>query len=169
MADRVITALSDFAKLPFPQVRPVRIDIIVAEALEISQLPASISLETALPADLPAISADADQLRIVLTNLIRNARDAMPEGGRLSATATEVTGFLELTLADTGQGVPPEVLARIMEPLFTTKARGLGLGLAISRAIVEKHGGQLLVSSRMGEGSTFTVRMPLARMKHQEQ
>jgi signal transduction histidine kinase len=134
----------------------------VAEALEIAALPPEITVANNLPADLPSVLADHDQLGIVLTNLIRNARDAMPRGGRLSVTGAGADGAVEIAIADTGVGIPPESLMRIMEPLFSTKARGLGLGLAISRAIVEKHRGQLSVASEQGQGSTFVVRLPAA-------
>ncbi len=162
LADKVITALSEFAKLPYPQVRPVPIEKSVTEALELSDLPPAIDVLTDLPASLPAILADPDQLCIVLMNLIRNARDAMPEGGFLSVTGVEGVGFVEIAITDTGVGIHAESLRRIMEPLYSTKVRGLGLGLAITRAIVEKHHGQLRVISEHGNGSTFTVRLPAA-------
>jgi two-component system sensor kinase FixL len=160
LSDRVITALSDFAKLPFPDVRSVPVAPAVAEALEMTPLPRAIKLTTSIPPDLPPLLADADQLRIVLTNLIRNARDAMPQGGELAISASTCDGHIDVAIADTGVGIPAEALARIMEPLYSTKARGLGLGLAITRAIIEKHHGRLLVTSEPGRGSVFTVRLP---------
>lgn len=169
LADKVITALSDFAKLPFPQVRPIPVADSVAEALELTPLPPEIQVTTTLPDDLPSILADSDQLRIVLTNLIRNARDAMPKGGRLSLTAEEVDSYVELAIADTGTGIPADAMRRIMEPLYTTKVRGLGLGLAITRAIVDKHHGQLRVISEPGTGSTFFVRLPAVRVESSPQ
>ena len=162
LADKVITALTDFAKLPFPQVRPTQVQASVAEALELTPMPSNVAVTMNLPDSLPAILADPDQLRIVLTNLIRNARDAMPKGGKLSLIAKEVESFVELAIADTGVGIPQDSLRRIMEPLYSTKTRGLGLGLAISRAIVEKHHGQLSVVSEPEVGSTFAVRLPAA-------
>jgi signal transduction histidine kinase len=105
------------------------------------------------------------QLRIVLGNLVRNAREAMPQGGRLTFTARRDEGHVELAVADTGVGIPPESLARVMEPLYSTKARGLGLGLAIARAILEKNNGSLRVVSEPGRGSTFTMRLPAALNK----
>lgn len=160
LADKVITALSDFAKLPFPQVRPTEVAASVAEALELTTFPPDVQVFTTLPNKLPSVLADSDQLRIVLTNLLRNARDAMPKGGRLSISAQEIESFVELAVSDTGVGISPDSLRRIMEPLYSTKTRGLGLGLAISRAIVEKHHGQLRVTSEPGNGSTFFLRLP---------
>jgi signal transduction histidine kinase len=167
LADKVITALSDFAKLPFPQVRPVRVDVCLAEALEFTSLPSNIEVKTCVRQDAPPILADPDQLGIALSNLFRNARDAMPNGGKLTITTSEANGFMEIAITDTGEGISREVLARIMEPLYTTKARGIGLGLAITRAIVEKHRGQVLVSSQKGQGSTFTIRLPTASSETQ--
>jgi signal transduction histidine kinase len=103
------------------------------------------------------VLADIDQVRIVFANLIRNAREAMPQGGRLTITARQTDGNVEVAVTDTGVGIPAEQLNRVMEPLYSTKARGLGLGLAIARAIVEKNGGRLHVASEPGKGSTFTV------------
>jgi two-component system sensor kinase FixL len=118
-------------------------------------------------------------LRIVFGNLIRNAREAMPQGGRLAVTAREVplagaagsegpvagAPGLWVAFADTGVGIPPDKLSQVMEPLYSTKARGLGLGLAIARAILEKNQGGLRVTSEVGRGSTFTVLLKAAPAK----
>ncbi|MBL8850805.1 MAG: ATP-binding protein, partial [Planctomycetaceae bacterium] len=101
---------------------------------------------------------------IVFSNLIRNARDAMPNGGRLTIAAAAENDSIPVTVEDTGTGIPPEHLARVMEPLFTTKARGIGLGLAIARAIIEKHRGEISVMSQTGAGTTFIVRLPAIRL-----
>jgi signal transduction histidine kinase len=162
LADKVITALSDFAKLPFPELRTVDVPQSIREALEASPLPPNITVQTDCEPTLPAMLGDPDQLRIVLGNLIRNARDAMPQGGAVSIRGTHQDGQVEIAISDTGVGIPEENIRRIMEPLYSTKARGLGLGLAITRAIIEKHGGQLRVVSQPGQGSTFTVRLPAA-------
>jgi signal transduction histidine kinase len=105
------------------------------------------------------VLADADQIRIVLSNLIRNSRDAMAEGGQLYIHSRHVDDSVEVAVADTGVGISPENLGRIMEPLYSTKARGLGLGLAIARAILDKNKGSLRVVSEPGRGSTFTMRL----------
>ncbi len=102
---------------------------------------------------------DGDQLRIAFGNLIRNARDAMPQGGRLAISGRAIDGTVEVSVADTGIGIEAKNLTRIMEPLYSTKARGLGLGLAIVRSIVEKNQGSLRVDSQPGKGTTFTVRL----------
>jgi two-component system sensor kinase FixL len=102
---------------------------------------------------------DPDQMRIVIGNLIRNAREAMPQGGQLSLHGRHVDGRVEVAIADTGVGIAREDLSRVMEPLYSTKARGLGLGLAIARAILDKNRGSLHVDSVPGKGSTFTVKL----------
>lgn len=162
LADRVITALSDFARLPAPEVHPVSVDHCIQEVLDLNPLPPSIAVSTSFPAGLPPFLGDPRQLQIVFGNLVRNARDAMPDGGRLNVSAELVDGQVAVVVADTGVGISRESLERIMEPLYSTKARGIGLGLAITRSIVEKHSGQLQVASEVGAGSVFTVRLPAA-------
>jgi two-component system sensor kinase FixL len=98
----------------------------------------------------------------VFANLIRNAREAMPNGGTLAIRGTLAGDALEIAFADTGVGISADDLHRIMEPLFSTKARGLGLGLAIARAILDKNRGVMRLTSEVGQGSTFTVRLQAA-------
>jgi signal transduction histidine kinase len=162
LADGVITALSSFAKLPVPNLSPFPVERCVREALEINVPPANVRVTVSCPASLPHALADIDQLRIVFGNLIRNAREAMPQGGSLTIAASPNGDNLDIAVTDTGVGIPPENLARIMEPLYSTKAKGLGLGLAITRAILEKNKGSLRVISQPGQGSTFTVRISAA-------
>jgi two-component system NtrC family sensor kinase len=157
LADGVITALSNFAKLPVPNRTPFAVEQCVREALDANPLTDNIQLTIDCPSSLPSALADGEQVRIVFANLIRNAREAMPQGGRLTVTARAVDGGIETMVADTGVGIPTEQLSRVMEPLFSTKARGLGLGLSIARAILEKNGGRLRVTSELNRGSTFTV------------
>jgi signal transduction histidine kinase len=164
LADGVITALSNFARLPLPNLQPFPVVRCLRDVLDhYEELPPGISVTIDCPDSLPAALGDEAQLQIVFSNLVRNARDAMPHGGRLTIAARAEQDVIEVSVTDTGDGVPRENLARIMEPLFTTKARGIGLGLAMARAIVEKHHGRLTVASEPGEGATFTVRLPAAR------
>jgi signal transduction histidine kinase len=157
LADGVITALSSFAKLPMPNRTPFLVEQCVRDALDTNPLPDNIQLTLDCPSSLPLALADIDQVRIVFANLIRNAGEAMPQGGQLSVTARAVDSGVETAVADTGTGIPPEQLSRVMDPLYSTKARGLGLGLSIARAILEKNGGRLRAASEPGKGSTFTV------------
>jgi signal transduction histidine kinase len=161
-ANDVITALSSFAKPPAPQLNSISVVGCLKGALERYPLPHGISLVNELPDDLPKVSADATQLGIVFGNLIRNACDAMPAGGTLTVGARSSEGMVEVRIADTGTGIEADNLAKISEPLFSTKAKGMGLGLAITNAILVKISGKLQVTSEMGRGSTFTVRIPIA-------
>jgi signal transduction histidine kinase len=162
LADRVITALSSFAKMPVPSLRPLSVDSVVQDAIEANPPGENIVLEIDLPESLPPILADRAQILVVFGNLIRNARDAMLQGGRMSIIGTQIGDAVELAVADTGVGIPQDDLGRIMEPLYSTKARGLGLGLSIARSILERNRGTLLVKSELGKGSTFTVRLAAA-------
>jgi signal transduction histidine kinase len=157
LADGVITALSNFAKMPVPNLSPFPVGRCVQEALDTNPLPDKVQVTLDCPPSLPPVLADIDQVRIVFANLIRNAREAMPEGGRLSVTACLEDDGVATAVSDTGVGIPPDQLNRVMEPLYSTKARGLGLGLSIARAILEKNKGILRVASEPGRGSTFTV------------
>ena len=102
------------------------------------------------------------QMEQVLINLFFNALQAMPDGGILTISCLEASpDWLEVSVSDTGGGIGPEQLERVFQPFFTTKAHGIGLGLPISRRLVEDHHGHLLVESPPGYGATFTIRLPL--------
>lgn len=162
LADNVISALSSFAKMPVPTLRPIPLAPIIHEALEINPPPARVNTKVVCPESLPQVLSDSNQLRIVIGNLIRNASDAMPQGGELMIEGRAGEASVEVIVSDTGVGIPHENLARIMEPLYSTKARGLGLGLSIARSILEKNQGTMHVSSEVGRGSTFVLRLPAA-------
>ena len=131
--------------------------------LETTPLPAELTVSVECAAELPPALCDARQLQIVFSNLVRNAREAMlPQGGSLTITAKPSGDEVAVTVSDTGTGIACENLERILEPLYSTKARGIGLGLAITRSIVEKHGGTLRAASELGVGSQFTVCLPSA-------
>jgi signal transduction histidine kinase len=162
VADRVITALNDFARLPLPQVDYLEVESCLREILEVTSLPRAIQIEWQIGSPSPGVLGDRAQLQIVFANLIRNARDAMPEGGTLRLECHREGATTAITIQDSGVGIAPENLTRITEPLFSTKAKGMGLGLAIARDILERHHGDLSVTSQLGVGSCFTVQLPSA-------
>lgn len=159
LSEQVVSALSSIAKLPTPVLGTVNVKDCVEESLEAETLPASVEVAVFCPDSLPPVLVDGKQLRICLGNLIRNAADAMPAGGRLAISAKAVDGQVEVAVADTGKGIAPENLRHIMEPFYSTKARGIGLGLALTRAILDKNKGSLHVTSELGRGSTFVVHL----------
>ncbi|HLW65311.1 MAG TPA: protoglobin domain-containing protein, partial [Gemmataceae bacterium] len=161
-ADGVITALSNFARMPLPNLHPFSIEQCLKEALELNPVPKEVRVAIDCPSTTLAGLGDIDQLRIVFGNLIRNAREAMPNGGRLSIQVRHAGDKVEIEVADTGVGISAENLGRITEPLFSTKARGLGLGLAIVRSILDKNKGSLQVASELGRGTKCTVRLVAA-------
>jgi signal transduction histidine kinase len=120
-----------------------------------------VSVHTQLQADLPFITAVPDQLTQVCLNLIINAVEAMPHGGTLTVTAAQRDRWLAIEVQDTGSGLTPDEAARIFEPFYTTKADGTGLGLAVSYGIIQQHGGRIEVASAPGQGTRFTVFLPL--------
>jgi signal transduction histidine kinase len=139
------------------------------------------TVQTAL-ADTPPVLGHAAELREALTNLLFNALDAMPQGGTITIATRQVSGpvidetrahdpgtervreWVEVSVTDTGVGMPPAVRARLFEPFFTTKGvRGTGLGLSMVHGIVSRHEGEVTVQSAEGQGTTITLRMPVAR------
>jgi PAS domain S-box-containing protein len=109
----------------------------------------------------PKIKIDADKTKRVLVNIIKNAIDVMPEGGKLTIESKKTNSNTEITIADTGTGIPEENLEKIWTPLFTTRAKGMGLGLPICKHIVEAHGGKISVQSTAGKGTIFTITIPV--------
>ena len=118
-----------------------------------------IKIESHLDASLPALAADPAMLSIIFKNLIKNACEAMPSGGRLNVNTSGKGDWVVIDITDSGPGIPGDVMSRLFEPFFTTKPWGTGLGLAMVKTLVESHGGTVEVESMAGRGSTFTVRL----------
>ena len=138
--------------------------VILTETVSLIQAQAKtqkVSVVLEIPKDLPAVLADKDQLKQVFLNLLLNACQAMPSGGELSAKAYQTDGVVAVDIKDTGVGIKPQDIQNIFNPFFTTKAEGTGLGLALSFAVMESHGGTLNVKSEEGKGATFTLTLPL--------
>lgn len=152
-----------FARLPRAAPAPLDLDEVVASLLDFvgPELSAArIEVVRELAGGLPSVEGDEAQLRAVALNLVRNSRESMPGGGTLRVRTRRADGGVELEVEDTGGGMPPEVLARIFEPFYTTKERGTGLGLAYARRVVAEHGGRIQCDSAPGRGTTFTIRLP---------
>jgi PAS domain S-box-containing protein len=133
---------------------------IAKEALFLVKVPNNIEVLDATR-DEPKIRVDMNKMKRVFVNIIKNAIDAMPKGGKLTIASREKDGVLEIVFADTGIGMAKEFMGKIWMPFFTTKAKGMGLGLPVSKRIVEAHGGNISVESTVDKGTTFTVAIPI--------
>jgi signal transduction histidine kinase len=126
---------------------------------EIDNRGAHVELE--IPADLPPILLDKDQIKQAFFNIIKNALQAMPEGGLLRISGAASDRFLAVSFRDNGSGISPENIGHIFEPYYTTKTQGSGIGLMIVQRIIQDHGGRIDVHSEPGVGTTFTVFLPV--------
>ena len=175
----IIGELLDFSRVVQLVQRRTQLNEVLEKMPDIILTPENVELAWDLDVTLPTASVDPDRLTQVFSNIMSNAFQAMPTGGRLRIkselqveTSSEPVGnreMIAITFEDTGAGIEPTHLSKIFEPLFTTKARGTGLGLAISRNIVEKHGGQILVRSQLGKGTSFTIKLPLITPAEKEE
>jgi len=127
-----------------------------------------VEFSVQVPPDLPPFRMDSEQLHQVLLNLVLNGVQAIESEGKLTIAAkVDTTGgpgqadLVEISVSDTGAGIPPESLERIFRPFFTTKRGGTGLGLSLCRRIIRQHGGTLTVESKLGKGSRFIIRLPM--------
>jgi len=121
---------------------------------------ANVKLELSVEPALPLLALDEAQIRQVLLNLLKNAREAMPQGGRVRLGLSSADGGVLLRVVDDGSGMTEEQRARIFDPFYTTKARGTGLGLPLSQQIVVAHGGTIRCQSAAGEGTVFEIWLP---------
>ncbi|MEE8413722.1 MAG: ATP-binding protein, partial [Dehalococcoidales bacterium] len=160
-SEKIINDLLGFSRVGKPSAWLTHIERVIEDAISHIPIPENIELDKKLDTDLPEVEVDKDQIRQVLMNLLTNGVQSMPEGGRLTVAAGQKDGFLEVKIADTGQGIPGETLGKIFDPLFTTKAKGIGLGLAVCKAIIERHQGHIEVESEVGQGTVFTLKLPL--------
>jgi len=160
--EHIISSLLEFARQRPPLKRSIDIGDVIQSALSHIKVPENVKVVSQLDSALPPVFADPDQLSQVFSNLILNAVQAMPERGQLIIRAglTELN-WMAISFTDTGVGIPPETIKRLFEPLFTTKVKGIGLGLPIVKTLVEGHKGTIEVQSKVGAGSTFIVKLPM--------
>jgi signal transduction histidine kinase len=156
----IIEDILSFARIKMPEQKPVEIAPLIRESVESLPAPEGITVDIRPAEGLPSAFIDRAQILQVFINLIRNAYQAMPQGGRLTISTSLKGNFLEVAFADTGVGISPENLPKLFEPLFTTKEMGTGFGLAIVASIVEGHKGKVEVESKIGEGATFKILLP---------
>ena len=162
-ANRIIGDLIDYLRVRPPSRRPVAAGYLVAQALGGQSVPYGVRVETDLP-DLPDALLDPEQVQVALSNLLRNALEAMGDHGTLRITTQLEATKIVVRISDTGPGLSQEARARLFEPLMTTKAHGLGLGLVTARTLIENQGGALRhVQGEGARGATFEVTLPTCK------
>jgi PAS domain S-box-containing protein len=159
-AQATVRDLLDYSREIYLQLVEVSPRSMSQSALQAVRVPGNVEVLD-MSQEQPAISVDPDRMKRVFINLIENAIDAMPTGGTITITTKESDGHLEITISDTGTGIPEKIMENLWKPMQTTKAKGLGLGLSIVKRIVEAHGGQISAKAKSGEGTTFTIRLPI--------
>ncbi|HEV8713270.1 MAG TPA: PAS domain S-box protein [Candidatus Binatia bacterium] len=163
---RLIFLLDEFRTLARRQklaLRPISLAAVVEDVLAVESLSyraQGITVERSFPGDLPLVRIDIEKMKQVVLNLCKNAAEAMPAGGKLTVSAADSAGQVRLEISDTGGGIPAGV--DIFEPFITTKPKGTGLGLTIVRQIIAAHNGLLTYHSTPGQGTTFTITLPVA-------
>jgi signal transduction histidine kinase len=156
-ADRIVTGLLDFARVTPANRLAMNVNDTVREYLAGKPPPANVTPVVTLAADLPAVLADAGQIELVLGNLVTNAVQAMVNGGTLTVETAVAGGKVCISVADTGVGISEDYLVKIFEPLFTTKAKGIGLGLSVAHRLAVANGATITAESALGRGSVFTI------------
>jgi len=159
-SNKIVSDLLEYSRSLTLDLKEMNPKSAVAEALSHVDFPKNVHLID-LTESTSAIKIDADKMTRVFINLIKNAIDAMPNGGKLTITSEKMSGKVKIAFADTGLGISEENLKKLFGPLFTTKAKGMGLGLAICKRIVEAHGGRISVESVINKGTTFTITIPI--------
>ncbi|MEW5869844.1 MAG: ATP-binding protein, partial [Chloroflexota bacterium] len=161
-ADKIIHDLLNFGRSNSVILEPVQVSQLVKDALLRFPTPGNVRVVNNLPDNLPELKIDRQQIIQVVGNLLVNAYQAMPSGGEIILSAQQAEmGWLSISVRDHGVGILPENMAKLFEPLFTTKARGMGLGLAVSQKLTEANGGKITAFSEPGAGSTFVITLPI--------
>jgi signal transduction histidine kinase len=161
-ATLIVSDLLDYAAGRAPVSAPMQLADLVTEALSVVPPPTGVEVVTHVEPDTE-LNADRDQIRQVLLNLITNGYDSMPDGGVLDVSVRSAGDSALITVTDTGMGMDEETRSHIFTPFYTTKSRGIGLGLAVTKRVVEAHGGTITVQSTPSVGTSFTVTVPAAR------
>ncbi len=158
---RIITDLLDFARTKAPHVATIGANELIDICLKKSIMPENIKFQKEVPQELPLLKVDPQQMEQVFLNLFTNGIQAMPEGGSLCINAWCDEDFIRISIKDSGMGIAPDNMKKLFQPLFTTKPKGIGLGLVVCRNLVEANGGKIEVTSEQGKGTTFTVVLPV--------
>lgn len=159
--DHIIADLQDFSRVPLPQLREADLDELVTEALSMTEIPGNIQVQTLIKDDLRIVTVDPVFIKRVLLNLIENAIQAMPNGGKLTIRVfKQQDECTNIHVEDTGICISEENKPKIFTPLFTTRAKGQGFGLAVCKKLVEAHNGEITFESEAEKGTTFKIKLP---------
>ncbi|HET7831829.1 MAG TPA: cache domain-containing protein [Gallionella sp.] len=163
-SERIVSDLLDAVRTKLPNAEVVGVRELIEQTLGRFTVPTAVAINLDVPDAISPVRVDTLQIGRVLGNLISNGLDAMPEGGILEIGAMEdvPAGAIVISVRDTGRGIGPEIMAKLFQPLVTTKARGIGLGLVVAKNLTEANGGKIGVQSVPGKGTTFTVALPMA-------
>jgi PAS domain S-box-containing protein len=159
-SNKIVNDLLDYSREIHLDLKECSPKLLLAESLAMCQVPEKVKIVNSLKNE-PNLKLDSDKTKRVFINLIKNAIDAMPNGGKLTIDSKQVDEDLELSFSDTGTGISDEVMPKLFSPLSTSKAQGMGFGLAICKRIIEAHGGKITVKTAKGKGTTFTVTLPI--------
>ena len=163
--DAVVKRFLDFARPMDVRLEPTQLAELLREVLEVAQPQlhrAKVEVAQLLPIGIPEVFVDRDLLKQAVLNLVLNAVDAMPGGGQLQLTLSRRGEVAEITVGDTGKGIPPELRQKVFQLFFTTRPGGSGIGLASTFRIVQLHNGSINFTSEVGRGTTFRIELPLA-------
>jgi signal transduction histidine kinase len=168
-SNRIISDLLGFSRTRLPSIAPSDINSIVDNAMEVVEMPENILLVKEFDVSLPKAMVDPDQIHQVFVNLGLNAVQAMTEGGQLKVKTSLTGDYVEAEFSDTGCGIPQENLKKLFDPFFSTKARGVGLGLAVTHGIIERNKCKIEVESKVSEGTTFIVKLPVEKQTSEKE
>lgn len=157
--NKIVSDLQDYARPLSPEIMDIDLHLFIKHVLAEVRIPEDVEVQTKIEDEL-TWNADPTMMERVLTNLVTNAVQAMPNGGKLIITSASSKEDTTLNITDTGEGIHPDHISKIFDPLFTTKSKGMGMGLVVSKRLVESQGGSLNISSVVGKGTIVEIRMP---------
>ncbi len=162
--NKIITSLLSFVRGPSPEPGPCQLKDILVDAIDKAALQRGVEVKLGIPDGMPDLNVDCSQMTQVFLNLLANAAQAMDNKGTIVVTAELTDGKVRVTVTDTGSGIPADHMNRLFEPLFSTKAFGVGLGLPICKSFVEANHGTIAIDSESGKGTAVTVTLPIAQI-----
>ncbi|RKY83060.1 hypothetical protein DRQ09_10650, partial [candidate division KSB1 bacterium] len=160
--ERLLTNILDFTKAFEPHPQDENLNDVLEDSLFMlyGEIKDNIIVKKELDYNIPKVKMDSYQIKQVFLNILRNALNAMPDGGEITIKTEQLNNFVQLVISDTGTGIPKELLKDVFKPFFTTKPTGIGLGLAISNQIIQNHKGNIKIESKVNEGTSVYIQLP---------